>query len=407
MKTDYSAFIPKETALARLFALWQPKAEAETVSIWDAAGRILAEDQFARYDLPVVRASTRDGVAVKSQRFQDGMPDTSHWQLGVDFIRADTGDDFDDAFDAVIAIEDVELLPGGGIRFPEPVPVREGYQVKGSGRDLKKGSLLAPKGTRLTAQALSAIAMGGITEIPVVRQPRVAFIPTGSELVPPGAALQRGQNFDSNSILACQMLKDMGAVPVLHPIVRDDPAPLQAALEAALSECDIILVNAGTSKGGEDYSCKLLEKNGQVLFHGVAAVPGRPMSAAMVGNIPVVNLSGPSFAAFYSMDWMVRALVCRFLGIPVPVLETVQAILTEDFQTPPFFSLMAPMRLDPQPDGTYLATPLTTRGPKSAGSAASLLADGVYISTPGQPALQAGAAVEIQLLKNRSELGSR
>ena len=111
-------------------------------------------------------------------------------------------------------------------------------------------------------------------------------------------------------------------------------------------DSDIVLVNAGTSKGGEDYSCHLLEEAGQVLFHEVAAVPGRPMSMALVQGKPVVNLSGPSFAAFYSMDWAVRAIVCRCLGVPVPVRETVEATLTETLQAPPFFALMAAFRVE-------------------------------------------------------------
>ena len=200
------------------------------------------------------------------------------------------------------------------------------------------------------------------------------------------------------------MLRDMGAEPILHPILRDDPAELREALSRVLPDSDIVLVNAGTSKGGEDYSCRLLEEAGQVLFHGGAAVPGRPMSMALVQGKPVVNLSGPSFAAFYSMDWAVRAIVCRCLGVPVPVRETVEATLTETLQAPPFFALMAAFRVERGQDGGYLATPLSLRGPKSAGLAAALMADGVYITTPGDPPLEAGATITIELLKNRAEL---
>lgn len=404
MRPDIEKLISKQSALDLLFARWFPEAGIETVPLTEAAGRILAQDQFARYDLPVVRASTMDGVAVKSERFLEGMPDTSDWKMGVDFVRADTGDDFDDAFDTVIAIENVELLPGGGIRFPKPVNARRGFNVKGKGTDLQAGALLAPKGTRLTAQALGAIAMGGNAEVPVFRKPRVAFLPTGNELVPPGAVLNRGQNFDTNSLMVSNMLQEMGAEPLLHPILRDDPDALREALTRVLPDSDIVLMNAGTSKGSEDYCCHLLEEAGEVLFQGVAAVPGRPMSMAFIQGKPVVNLSGPSFAAFYSVDWAVRAMICRFLGVPVPVRETVEATLTETLQTPPFFALMAAFRVEVGRDGGYLATPLSLRGPKAAGSAAALLADGVYITTPGEPPLKAGSTITIELLKNRAEL---
>lgn len=404
MKPELSKLITKSSAQTLLFSQWMPAPSWEIVPLAQAANRILAQDQYARYNLPVVRASTMDGVAVHSSCFANGMPDTSGWKLGVDYVRADTGDDFDDAFDAVIAIEEVELLPEGGIRFLHPVEVKKGRQIKGCGGDLRQGALLATKGTRLTPQVLSAVAMGGAEKIPVVKKPRVAFIPTGSELVAPGSKLERGQNFDTNSLLALHMLREMGAEPILHPIVRDDPEALQAALQTVLPESDIVLINAGTSKGGEDYSCRLLAQAGKVLFHGVAAVPGRPMSIALVEGKPVVNLSGPAFAAFYSMDWMVRAMVCRALGIPVPVRETITATLTDALQAPPFLSLMATFRLKQQKDGSYLATPLILRGPQAVGSAAALTADGVYITTPGEPPLPAGASIAIELLKNRAEI---
>jgi molybdopterin molybdotransferase/putative molybdopterin biosynthesis protein len=404
MKPDFQNLISKQSALALVFSKWAPVQKTELVPLNEAIGRVLAQDQFAMYNLPVVRASTMDGVAVQAQRFADGMPDTSGWQLGRDFVRADTGDDFDDAFDAVIAIEDVELLEGGGIRFTRPLEVKPGYQVKGSGSDLKKGSLLASKGTRIEARALAAIAMGGITEVPVVKRPRVAFIPTGSELVPAGSKLERGQNFDTNSLLAKTMLEELGAEPILHPIVRDDPEALLAALHKVLPESDLVLINAGTSKGGEDYSCRLLEEQGELLFHGVAAVPGRPMSIAMLEGKPLVNLSGPSFAAFYSLDWLVKPLVARALGVPVSVRETVQATLAQDLPAPPFFSQMAPFHLEQAADGSFLATPIALRGAKAAGAAAALMADAVYVTTPGQSPLKAGSVIELELLKNRAEI---
>jgi molybdopterin molybdotransferase/putative molybdopterin biosynthesis protein len=128
------------------------------------------------------------------------------------------------------------------------------------------------------------------------------------------------------------------------------------------------------------------------------------MSVAILDGKPMVNLSGPSFAAFYSMDWMVRALVCRALGVAVPQRERVNAVLTAPLQTPPFFSQMVPMQVTVQQDGSYAATPLALRGPKSAGLAAALMADGVYLSTPGEKPHQAGSQIPVELLKNPAQL---
>ncbi|MGN0295189.1 MAG: molybdopterin molybdotransferase MoeA [Lachnospiraceae bacterium] len=403
MKPDFSDLITKEEALSRLFSCWDPQPVKEVVSLDEAAGRVLFEDQYALYNIPVVRASTMDGIAVRSECFRDGMPDTSGWRMGTDFVRADTGDDFDDAFDTVIAIEKVTFLENGGIQIDPHVNTRPGFNVKPCGADVKKGALLVKKGTVLSASDLAAIAMGGLAEVPVVRKPRVSFLPTGSELVPAGEPLQRGKNFDSNSVMVAQMLREMGAVPILHPIVKDDRESLNAALEELMPQSDIVLVNAGTSKGGEDYCAGLLEQKGHVLFHGVAAVPGRPMSMAMIDGLPVVNLSGPPFAAFYSMDWAVRTMVCRMLGIPVPVRETVEAVLTSGFHMPPL-SLMACFHLEKNEAGEYLATQISLRGPRSAGSAAALTADAVYVTVPGEKHREAGEKIILELMKNRSGL---
>lgn len=399
MKRELPYLISREEALARLFARWTPEQEAETVPLADAAGRVLAQDMTAAYDIPVCRASAMDGIAVKSDRFADGLPDTSDWRLGEDYIRADTGDDFDDAFDAVIAIEDVTELPSSGIRLAENIRVTPGANVRPRGSSVRKETLLAAKGTVLTANDLAAIGMGGADAVYVVKKPRVAFLPTGSELVPVGTPLMRGQNYDTNSLLVRQMLVDMGAEPVMHAIVPDEPEALRAALDDLLAKADIVLVNAGTSKGREDYCARLLSEKGEALFHGVAAVPGRPMSMAVIDGKPVVNLSGPAFAAFHSMDWAVRAIVCRALGIPIPRRPVVNAVLEKPLRTPGPLAMMLPIRLT-QTETGYTAEPLSLRGPDSPGLAAALTADAVYISAPNDPPHAAGETVAVELLRS-------
>lgn len=397
---ELQTLIKKEEALARLCRAWTPNLGTEQVPLEDAAGRVLCENQYAQCNLPVVRASTMDGVAVDSARFLDGVPDTSQWKMGIDYVRADTGDDFDDAFDAVIPIENVELLQNGGLRFHGKITAQRGTNVKPMGSDVKKGSLLVHAGTVLDAMYLSALAMGGIAEVPVIKKPRIAFLPTGSELVNVGEELQRGQNYDSNSVLVRQMLLDMGAQPVMYPIVQDEPIALHSAICDLISHADVLLVNAGTSKGGEDYCHAILRKLGTPVFEGIAAVPGRPMNAVMVDGKPVINLSGPSFAAFYSMDYIVRGLVCHSLGISVPKRETVSARLTAPIPKPPAFSMMVPIELK-KGDSGYTATPVTLRGPNAKGSAAAMTAQGIYVTQPGERPSRPGERVSVELLRNR------
>ncbi len=398
MRPDIENLISKEEALTRIHEAWNPTVQTERVRLADAAGRVLAEDQFAQYNLPVVRASAMDGIAVRSADFAEGMPDTSSWEPGKDYIRADTGDDFDDRFDAVIAIENVTFLPDGGLQLSPDTKVTKGSNVKPCGADVKKGTLLAQAGKRLTALDLAAIGMGGADCVTVRKKPVVAFVPTGSELVPAGAQLHRGQNFDTNSLLVRQLLLEFGAEPLMHEIVPDSPAQIEAAFNEVLPQADIVLLNAGTSKGQEDYTYRLLEARGNALFHGVAAVPGRPMSAAVIDGKPVINLSGPTFAAFNSMDWAVRNLVSHFLGTAPTKRGTIPAVLTEPLRMPPFLSLTASLHLEKQADGTYTATPIALRGPRAAGTAAALTANSVYVSTLGEKTHAAGDTILVELL---------
>ena len=175
--------LSRKEALERLFSRWSAPENTEIIPVQGAIGRVIVQDYYAKHNIPVVRASMMDGVAVDSARFVDGMPDTSKWRLGTDYVRADTGDDFDDRFDAVIRIEDAELLPDGGLELKISKPVTKGLSIARSGSTVTEGAKLSNKGLPLRATDLAALAIGGITEVEVYKKPKVAFIPTGSELI--------------------------------------------------------------------------------------------------------------------------------------------------------------------------------------------------------------------------------
>ena len=294
--------------LETLLQRWDPVSQTETIPVEAALGRVLTRDQYAQATIPVARASAMDGVAVCAVRFGQGMPDTAGWKLGVDFCRADTGDDFDDRFDAVIPIERVQISEKGQLTILGDMQVRPGDNIRPRGSAIRTGELVARKHRQLRPFDLACLAMGGIAQVEVYRRPRVAFIPTGSELVPLGAPVGRGQTIDSNTLLAQAMLTEMGAEPLCYPIVPDQPGALAEALEQALQAADILLLNGGSSKGAEDYNARLLEERGAALFHWVAAAPGKPLCVGLIQNKPVINLPGPPMAVLYGMDWCVRAM---------------------------------------------------------------------------------------------------
>ncbi|MDR3114743.1 MAG: hypothetical protein LBU25_04400, partial [Treponema sp.] len=295
--------ITRKEVLEELFALWNPPFNIETVPLEEARGRITAQALYSRLTLPLVRSSNGDGIAVCSAAFAEGPPDTSAWIEGNDYVRADTGDDFDDRFDAVIMIELVGFDGEGRIFLPPELRVVPGLNISGTGNSVMEGELLLEKALPIRACDLGALALGGLRDVPVVKKPLVAFIPTGSELIPAGQLPKRGQNIDTNSILARHMLLEMGAEPLILPIVKDDPELLKQALEQALDVADVVIINGGSSKGAEDYNARLLAEQGSLICHGVNAAPGRPLCMALIGQKPVVNLAGPMVAAYFGLDW--------------------------------------------------------------------------------------------------------
>ncbi|GHV75663.1 molybdopterin molybdenumtransferase MoeA [Spirochaetia bacterium] len=317
--------------LEKLFALWKPGKQTELVPLEESLNRISAEPLVSRFTLPLVRSSGGDGIAVRSADFEaalPGLPDTAHWKPGKDYVRADTGDDFDDAFDTVIMIEEVTFNETGGLSLTKGITVTPGMNVNGRGSAIEEGELILEAALPIRSPDLGALARGGLWDVPVVKKPVAAFIPTGNELIPLRREPQRGQNIDTNSIMARHMLLEMGAEPLILPIIRDDPGLLKAGLLAALKTADVVIINGGSSKGADDYNARLLAELGECICHGVLAAPGRPLCLGVVDNKPVVNLPGPIIAAYFGMDWCIRAILCRALGIPVPVRPRVKAVLT-------------------------------------------------------------------------------
>lgn len=385
----------REVVIKTLFEKWDPVSKTETVPTEDALGRVLVRDYLSRVSVPVVRASAMDGVAVKGERFEQGMPDTSGWKLGEDFCRADTGDDFDDRFDTVIAIEQVNISKEGVLTILPEAKVVKGMNVRPCGSTIKEGCLLAKKDRQLRSFDLACLAAGGVTEVEVYCRPKIAFLPTGSELVALGTPLERGKNIDSNSILVKNMLIEMGAEPICFSIIKDKKTDLESGLEQALQEADAVILNGGSSKGEEDFNARLLEERGAALFHWVAAAPGKPMCVAVIDNKPVINIPGPPQAVLYGMDWCIRAIVSRLLHKPMPQRQTIEGVLTDEIKAPADMEILCMMDVQKTEDG-YAVKQKAWRG----GTTADALGAGAfYITEPGRSCREKGEKLQVTLLR--------
>ena len=394
---NFEGFVSREQLLKDLFDQWTPACESEKVPLPQAVGRVSACDIFSLNTLPVYRTSGCDGIAVPSELFQNGMPPYQSWREGVEFARADTGDDFDDKFDAVIMIEEVDFAPDGSISFiSDDIPVEAGSNVTTPGSSVEKGQLILGKNLPIRPTDLAALAMGGCYMVPVWKKPRVAFIPTGTELIAPQMRPTRGKNIDTNSLLVAETLRALGAEPIVFPILTDDSELLEQALEDAVACADIVIINGGTAKGEEDFNTAAIQRRGKLLHHYVSAAPGRPMAVGMIQGKPVINLPGPTIAAFFGLEWCLAPIVCRMLHIPAPEHPKVLCTLTEDITSNPSMAILCRMEIKRTADG-LTARPISFKDP--GGMPASLTSNGMYVSPVGETLCKAGTQIEVALLR--------
>ncbi len=391
----------KEDALALLFQNWSTPIQTEMVAIENACGRILAENQYSEITFPVCRASDADGVAVVGSRFENTMPDTQSWKIGTDYVRADTGDDFPDTFDTVIPIERVLFDELGRISFSADTTVRPGQCVSQRGSYLSEGVLLMRANQPIRPMDIGAFIMGGKKQVPVYKLPRVAFIPTGSELIPAGTVPQRGENIDSNSLMIKAMLTEMGADTILFPIVKDKLSDLEQTLDQALAQADIILINGGSSKGSEDYNVELMRKRGKVLVHRVSFGPGMPICIALVNDKPVIIIPGPPIGAINCMDWCVRPILSRFCHVPEKPAQRITGVLTAEIHCPPHMEFRIMLNVRRSPEDGFKITPVNYQ---TATIPDLLSANAWFVSKIGESYFPADTVIEAELLRGEEFL---
>ncbi len=328
---DHSSHIEmkREEAIAALCGAAAFEPGTEVVSLHDALGRVTAAACESKVALPSALCSRMDGIAVRWEDFEPlggGIPDTSGWELGREYDWANTGTAMPAGFDTQIMIESCEFDEDGRLTIHD-APAERGAGCKQPGSEMEKGQPLLPARTRLTPAKISLLAMCGYSEIEVVRKPRVMFIPTGDELIEIGGPLPAGKAYDSNGILLEQKLLCWGAEPVLYRTLPDDWDLIRAAILEGAATCDVIAINAGSSKGSKDFTMEILEEIGTVFCHETNHGPGRHSSASVVDGVPVVGISGPPTACEITADWYLKPMVDFFLFGECELHRTVRAKL--------------------------------------------------------------------------------
>jgi len=287
--SSYLEDIPLEEALARW---WTALAAAgldgplpgESVALEDAAGRITAEPVWALVSSPHYHAAAMDGYAVAAEDTR-GASETRpvYLPIGEAAIYVDTGDPLPPNTNAVIMAEEVQRQLHAGADAIEILSAVAPWQhVRPMGEDMVATELILPANHRLRPQDIGAAAGSGHARLKVRRQPRVAIQPTGTELVAPGSNLRPGDIVEYNSLVLGAMVREWGGlVTRLSPLADDYAAIRDRILEAARSH-DLVIINAGSSAGSEDYTARIVGELGRVLVHGIAIRPGHPVVLGVI-----------------------------------------------------------------------------------------------------------------------------
>ncbi len=290
----------------------------EEVSVADAHGRILREDQYAAQDVPPWPTSAMDGFAVRVsdllrlrivEESAAGAPRMEHVSIG-EAAPISTGAWLPPGADAVVPIEAVALDGDHVLLSATP---RSGQFVRERASELVAGERLLRTGDELGAAGVALLAAQGRARVRVARKPRVAILSMGRELRPLGEALAAGQLYDANGPALAALCHEAGAVVTMLPLVGDDQSALAATLAAV--NADLVLTSGGASVGKHDHLRGAIARaRGDVLLWRVAMKPGKPMVLAKLGDRPLVGLPGNPVSAMVSFLLFVRPLLRRMLG---------------------------------------------------------------------------------------------
>lgn len=293
----------------------------ERVPLLESVGRVTAEPIFARYSVPEVHLAAMDGIAVISSE-TTGASEQNPVTLD-HAVRVNTGNIVPLPFDSVIMIEDVYI---GKERFTIRKAAPPWQHIRPAGEDIAESEMALPSRHCIRPAETGALAAYGITDVPVLAV-RVGLIPTGSELVPHGAHPAPGQVVESNTVMAEAMIRVTGASCTRYPVVSDEPSLIRAALETAAAENEVVIISAGSSAGTKDYTADVIAELGEVLIHGVAIKPGKPVIIGRINKKPVIGMPGYPLSALTVLREIVLPLLRKY-GLPVPVPVTISAQLT-------------------------------------------------------------------------------
>ncbi|HWJ02285.1 MAG TPA: molybdopterin-binding protein, partial [Verrucomicrobiae bacterium] len=307
--------------------------EGEMIPVDDAQSRVTAEPVFARISSPHYHASAMDGIAVNAgDTFKASETTPVILNVGVNAFIVDTGDPLPEGCNAVIMIEQVHFTSD---KEAEIIAAAAPWQhIRPMGEDMVATEMIVPANHVLRPVDIGGILAGGITEISVRKRPLVAVLPTGTELVQPGSELKPGDIIEYNSRIIGGLVKEWGGDPVRYDITEDSYQLLKEKIYRAVQESDVVVVNAGSSAGSEDFTSSIIRELGEVVIHGVAIKPGKPVILGIVQNKPVIGIPGYPVSAVLNCQLFLKPVIESMAGVSSTSGATMKALLSRKLISP-------------------------------------------------------------------------
>jgi putative molybdopterin biosynthesis protein len=379
-----------------------------------AVGRILTKPLHAKISSPSYNSAAMDGYAVQARDTVGAKPASPiTLTIGMQAKYVDTGDPIPDEFNSVVPVEEIESLDESGSpnrdgKLISNILVRSSItpwkNTRTLGEDITVTQLIYIGGHELRPIDLGVIASAGFSEIEVSRKPRVGILPTGSELVPIGTNPKPGDILEFNSLVMAGKIIEWGAIATRYPIVSDVQDEILEGVVNAARDNDLVLLNAGSSAGSEDYSASVIKKNGKLLVHGVAVRPGHPVIIGLINSdgrsVPIIGVPGYPVSAAITLDIFVKKIIDIWLGRVSDADNSLMAKLIRKVTSPAGDDEYMRVAIAKIGNG-FLAIPLT----RKAGSLLSLAqADGILIIPSGVQGIESGETANITLLRTQKEI---
>lgn len=399
MNFNYLTNTPLRTALKQYITALKERnicLGEEKIALTQALGRVSAYAVYACQNSPHYNASAMDGIAVKSA---DTIGASELYPVTLSekqFKMIDTGEVIPKGKDAVVMMEDVVWKDGYASLSS---PAAEWQHIRQIGEDVCVGDMVISSYTKINAYQLAALAASGVREVSVLEKIRITVIPTGDELVTLESTPKEGEIPEFNSLMITAMLRDESCIIKTHTIIRDNKSDLTKALEESMKDSHIILINAGSSAGRDDYTAAIIAQSGEVCFHGLAIKPGKPAILGICGSCAVIGIPGYPVSAAIVIQEIVEHIKEYFLFLSVKQ-EMTPAVLSRRVVSGLKYEEFLRVRLSKTGD-KLMAVPVAG----GAGVVTSLSkADALARIPQSCEGFEAGEIIQCKLLNDLSEI---